>query len=97
MLTPAAIDLELRSLVTLESQNLFLNALARRLQTKKDFEAVQAFMNVFLRLHGEVLIENPELRQGMEALREVQQAESSHLMELVASSLGTLAFVRDIL
>ena len=42
-LSPAAIDLELRSLVTLDDQRLFLTALIQRLRSHRDFEAVQAF------------------------------------------------------
>lgn len=96
-LTPAAIDLELRSLATLESINVFLNALARRLRTRKDFEAVQTFISVFLRLHGEELVENIEVREAMEMLRKAQKEESEKLLELISRGLGTLGFVRDIL
>uniref|UniRef100_A0A0W0EUF7 Uncharacterized protein n=1 Tax=Moniliophthora roreri TaxID=221103 RepID=A0A0W0EUF7_MONRR len=40
-LSPAALDLEVRSLVTLESRRNFLNALTQRLTSHQDFEAVQ--------------------------------------------------------
>ncbi len=96
-LSPAAIDLELRSLVTLEAQRLFLTALIQRLRSHRDFEAVQAFQNVFLRLHGDVLVANEELLGALEELRTVQRAESERVLELLASSLGTLGFVRDTL
>ena len=94
-LSPAAIDLEIRSLVTLEDQRLFLIALVQRLRSHRDFEAVQTFENVFLRIHGDVLVENAELRDALELLHEVQTAESERVLELLASSLGTLSFVRD--
>ncbi|KAF7796706.1 hypothetical protein EIP86_007889 [Pleurotus ostreatoroseus] len=96
-LSPAAIDLELRSLVTLDAQRLFLTALIQRLRSHRDFEAVQAFQNVFLRLHGDVLIANEELLGELEKLQEVQRTESERVLELLASSLGTLGFVRDTL
>jgi len=94
-LSPAAIDLELRSLMSLEGLRLFIIALTRRLLSHRDFEAVQALQNVFLRIHGDVLVENPELRGDLERLTEVQKKESERLLDLVASSLGTLTFVRD--
>ncbi|KAF8626613.1 hypothetical protein AX15_004783 [Amanita polypyramis BW_CC] len=95
-LSPAALDLELRSLVSLEGIDGFINALTQRLLSHRDFEAVQTLQNVFLRMHGEVLIENLELRQRLERLAEVQREESQRVLDLVASSLGTLGFVRDV-
>ncbi|KAF8163624.1 Utp21-domain-containing protein [Crassisporium funariophilum] len=97
MLSPAALDLELRSLVTLEHLSLFINALNQRLTSHRDFEAVQAFQNVFLRMHGDVLVANSEMRHELENLIEVQRKESRRVLELIASSLGTLGFVRDTL
>ncbi|KAF8969650.1 Utp21-domain-containing protein [Flammula alnicola] len=97
MLSPAALDLELRSLVTLDNLSLFITALTQRLLSHRDFEAVQAMQNVFLRMHGDVLIGNPQMRQELEKLVEVQQKESESVLELITSSLGTLGFVRDTL
>ncbi|EKM55193.1 uncharacterized protein PHACADRAFT_120318 [Phanerochaete carnosa HHB-10118-sp] len=94
-LSPAALDLEIRSLASLDAQRLFLCALVQRLHSHRDFEMVQAFENVFLRVHGDVLVANPELHEELERLAEVQKRESERIMELLASSLGTLAFVRD--
>ncbi|TCD62177.1 hypothetical protein EIP91_007261 [Steccherinum ochraceum] len=75
-LSPAAIDLEIRSLVTLDAHRLFLTALIQRLRSHRDFEAVQTFQSVFLRIHGDVLVANEELKGDMGRLREVQAAES---------------------
>ena len=88
-------DVELRSLVSLDSMRLFIGALTCRLRSHRDFEAVQAFMNVFLRMHGDVLASNQELRSELRLLAEAQRKESEKLLELLASSLGTLGFVRD--
>ncbi|KAF9477557.1 Utp21-domain-containing protein [Pholiota conissans] len=97
MLSPAALDLELRSLLSLDNLALFLNALTQRLTSHRDFEAVQAMQNVFLRMHGDVFIANPELQSELEKLAEVQRRESQRVLELITSSLGTLGFVRDTL
>lgn len=94
-LSPAAVDVELRSLVTLDALQMFLAALTIRLRSHRDFEAVQTFMNVFLRMHGDVLAANAELQSDLEMLAGTQRKESERLLELLASSLGTLGFVRD--
>ncbi|KAF9053016.1 Utp21 specific WD40 associated putative domain-containing protein [Panaeolus papilionaceus] len=97
MLSPAALDLEIRSLTDLEALSLFIHALTRRLLSHRDFEAVQAMQNVFIKLHGEVLIQNEELRPLLEELADTHRKESQGVLKLIASSLGTLGFVRDTL
>jgi len=89
--------LEIRSLATLQDLSTFLRALSQRLKSHRDFEAVQAYLNLFLRLHGELLVSNPELRTDLETLLSLQRQESSRLLDSIASCLGTLAFVRDTL
>ncbi|KAJ7709752.1 Utp21 specific WD40 associated putative domain-containing protein [Mycena rosella] len=96
-LSPAAIDLELRSLVMLDSLRTFVVALTQRLVSHRDFEAVQTFQNVFLRMHAEVIVENPELQAELETLMQAQRKESERILELIASSMGTLGFVRETL
>lgn len=94
-MSPAAIDIELRSLVTLDHLRQFMHALQRRLQSHRDFEAVQTLQNVFLRMHGDILLDHEELLSELEELLEIQEKESERIIELLASSLGTLGFVRD--
>ena len=74
-----------------------LGALRQRLRVHRDFEAVQALTAVFLRLHSDVFISNPELRDSLEALRTAQTEESRRVMEMITASLGALSFVRDVL
>ncbi|KAF7363589.1 WD-REPEATS-REGION domain-containing protein [Mycena sanguinolenta] len=87
-LSPAAIDLELRSLVMLDTLKTFIVALTQRLKSRRDFEAIQTFQNVFLRMHAEVIVENPELQAQLETLMQVQRKESERVLELLASSLA---------
>ncbi|KAI0031820.1 Utp21-domain-containing protein [Vararia minispora EC-137] len=96
-LLPAALDLELRSLTALDHLAHFLRALTQRLTSRQDFEAVQTYLAVLVRVHGDVLVANLELRQHLEALLAAQRRESGRVLELIAASLGTLAFVRDTL
>ena len=90
-------DLEVRSLVKIGDLRSFMIALIQRLQSRRDFEAVQTYQNIFLRIHGEVLVANPELLETMERFLSVQKAESERVLDLVTSSLGTLDFVREVL
>jgi U3 small nucleolar RNA-associated protein 21 len=90
-------DLKVRSLVTIENIRSFMIALIQRLGSRRDFEAVQAYQNVYLRIHGEVLVANPELLETTERLLSTQKSESGRVLDLVASSLGTLDFVREVL
>lgn len=70
-------------------------AIQRRLISHRDFELVQTLLNVFLRMHGEVLVENAELKDKLVELLDVQKKKSGKVLELIASSLGTLGFLRD--
>lgn len=74
-----------------------LGALRQRLRSHLDFEAVQALMAVILRLHDDVFISKPELRDSLEVLRTTQVEETHRVMELISTSLGALSFVRDVL
>jgi len=101
-LSPAAVDLELRSLADAPATGsylaTFLNALAARLRTHRDFEAAQTFLAVFLRLQGTSIVESgveDEVQSALERIAEVQSTEGDRVLELVSSSLGTLSFVRD--
>ena len=72
-----------------------MHVLASRLRARRDFEAVQALIAVFARAHGEVLVTEDELRQGLQVLLAAQIEESRRVRDLVDASLGMLAFVRD--
>src|SRR6266511_3139716 len=92
MLSPAAIDIELRSLVTLDSIKLFIHALTQRLHSRRDFEAVQTMQNIFLKMHCDLFISNPEMKEDLKKLADAQQKESQRVLELLSSSLGILGF-----
>lgn len=94
-LSPAALDLELRSLTTISELSRCMRVLAARLRARRDFEAVQALIAVFARAHGEVLVTEIELRTELESLLAAQNDESRRVRGLVDASLGILAFVRD--
>ncbi|KAJ9104508.1 hypothetical protein QFC21_002004 [Naganishia friedmannii] len=94
-LSPAKIDLEIRSLLSLEHLEKFLRSLIARLKTHRDFEVVQALLNVCLTIHSDLLMENSELRATLEELLAEQKKESGRLMNLISYSLGTISFLRS--
>ena len=49
------LDLEIRSLESVEQQTLFLQAMAMRMRAKLDFEAVQSMLQAFFTCHSDVL------------------------------------------
>ncbi|GAA5850196.1 hypothetical protein JCM5353_004683 [Sporobolomyces roseus] len=97
-LSPSALDLEIRSLSTLPHLRAFLHSLLSRLQSHRDFEATETFLAVFLRIHGDVLISNPEdgIREKMLAIQNEQKKEAERLIDLTHYNLGTLAFLRGV-
>ncbi|GAA5874734.1 hypothetical protein JCM16303_002966 [Sporobolomyces ruberrimus] len=97
-LSPSALDLEIRSLTTLPHLRAFLHSLLARLRSHRDFEATETFLAVFLRIHGDVLISNPEdgIREKMLDIQKEQKKEAERLIDLTHYNLGTLAFLRGV-
>ncbi|BGP25126.1 rRNA-processing protein utp21 [Rhodotorula toruloides] len=95
-LSPSNVDLEIRSLSTIPHLEALLHALLARLRSHRDFEACQTFLAVFLRIHGDILIANPETQGPLKAIAEQQKKEAERLIDLTHYNLGTLAFLRGV-
>ena len=116
LLSPAAADIEIRSLspmvannepsfatpssnITQSELSLFVRALTARLRQKRDYELVSAWMTVFLKVHGESVVEDPGLSGGLrEALTEwktVQQDEARRLGEMLGFCKGVVGWLRS--
>lgn len=105
-LSPAAADIELRSLSLLPSDTsttqgdsnseavTFVDALVWLTKTRNDFELNQAWMAVFLRLHGDVVGEDPALRQAVQDWRDVMVEEKRRLARLARYGEGVVGYVR---
>jgi U3 small nucleolar RNA-associated protein 21 len=97
-LSPSAADLEIRSLNPAEGSNelvTFVRALTSRLSQKRDYELVQAWMSVFLRLHGDAVAMDGELMDALREWREEQDREAKKLGELVGYCSGLVGFLRN--
>ena len=97
-LPPSAADIEIRSLNPLASPNelvLFVNALTRRLRRRQDYEVVQAWMAVFLKVHGEVIAEDASVKEALRDWRDAQNSEAKRLGSLAGYCSGVVAFLRS--
>ena len=97
MLSPSAADLEIRSLNPgAEGDELvsFVEALTSRLREKRDYELVQAWMAVFLKLHGEEVAGHARRTGALEAWRQCQESEGARVAELVGFCSGVVGFLR---
>jgi U3 small nucleolar RNA-associated protein 21 len=73
----------------------FVQALTARLAEKKDYELVQAWVNVFLKLHSDAITHDPELVAALKAWKEEQHKEGKRLGELVGYCGGVVGFLRN--
>lgn len=101
-LSPSSADLELRSLSVGDNNNdaanellHFIRALTARLQARKDYELTQAWMTVFLRLHFDLVMENPVLLSTLKEWKVQQERECNRLADLVGYCSGVVGFIRS--
>ena len=73
----------------------FVDALTYRLTQKRDYELVQAWMNVFLKCHSDAVSHDPELIDALRRWRMEQEQEARKLGELVAYCSGVVEFLRN--
>ncbi|RIB16195.1 Utp21 specific WD40 associated putative domain-containing protein [Gigaspora rosea] len=97
-LNPSAIDFELRTLSldnNFEDLRVFLDAIKSRLKSKKDFELVQAYLNHFLKIYGDIISGNHELLgSNIESILNEHKKEWSRIDELLHYNNCILEFFR---
>ena len=72
-----------------------MEALTDRLQQKRDYELVQAWMTVFLRLHMDSVEHDERLVDALRVWRKEQEREGARLGEMVGFCSGVVGFLRD--
>lgn len=106
-LSPARADLEIRSLAPrvvdgMSELSKFVDALTMRLKSRRDFELVNAWMAVFLRIHADMVgtcsqrdeLEYRMLREALVSWADEQQQEGKRLAGLVGYCRGIVGFLR---
>jgi U3 small nucleolar RNA-associated protein 21 len=97
-LPPSAADIAIRTLdITPPYAELrtFIQALTARLQERRDYELVQAWMSVFLRLHGDTIVRVPELVDELRKWQDEAKRERERVGGLVGYSVGVVGWVRS--
>lgn len=109
-LSPAKADLEIRSLNTRVQNGRselsdFIHALSSRLLLKRDFEVVNAWMSVILRIHADIIAEcsaaepvqpgDTTLKEVLVTWAKVQQQEAQRLAGMVGYCRGVVGFLRS--
>jgi U3 small nucleolar RNA-associated protein 21 len=97
-LPPSAADLAIRTLDTTDPYTelrTFMKALTARLEERKDYELVQAWMSVFLRLHGDVIARDEFLVGELRKWQEEAKRERERVGGLVGYSVGVVGWVRS--
>ena len=98
-LPPSATDLELRSLDSAAPYTEligFIMAMTQRLKANADYELVQTWMALFLRLHGDVVVGEATLAEVVREWREQHEKESRRLKALVGKCSGAVEFLRGL-
>jgi U3 small nucleolar RNA-associated protein 21 len=93
-LSPSAADIELRSL-TIAEMPVFVRALTAQLLRRRDFELVNTWMSVFLKMHGDFISEVSDLRNAVVEWRHAMRSEEQRLAELVGYVKGVVGFLRS--
>lgn len=100
-LSPSSADLELRSLSVGDSRDNsnellhFIRALTARLRQRRDYELMQVWMTVFLRLHADLIMDSDELMAALGEWKEHQSTEGDRLDDLVGYCSGVVSFLRN--
>jgi len=97
---PSAIDLEIRSLGpegggTLGALAQFLEMLKVGLKSNASFEAVESYLGLFLKIHGDTVAREDELVRGLKEIQTIQDQKWSSLQAEIDSCLCLTTFFKS--
>ena len=72
----------------------FVRALTWLLRERRDFEVGQAWVSVFLRLHGDLVVEVDELREVVGEWRDALEGETRRVARLGGYCAGVVGWLR---
>ena len=94
-LNPAAADIEIRSMRSEgDEMQTFVNALTWLMHQRRDFELGQAWMAVFLRIHGDVVLSDERLRQAVDEWSLALEQEQKRVQRLASYCSGLVGYLR---
>ena len=96
-MSPAAIDLEIRSLNSFEpfeEINWFIEALTAGFESNTNFDLLEAFMNMLLKVHGDVIHSHSEaISPSLNEWNKVHKKKEENLDDLVKFCSSVVNFV----
>jgi U3 small nucleolar RNA-associated protein 21 len=97
---PSAIEIELISLApegggSVELMVQFLNMILQVLMQKRDFEAAQAYLALFMKHHADAITAHVELVEALEAIQEVQEKVWKELDSKLGASATLVGFYKN--
>ncbi|KAJ1925708.1 rRNA-processing protein utp21 [Tieghemiomyces parasiticus] len=97
-LNPSAVDLELRSMSiehAFREPVRFLAALVATLYSRRDFELVQVYLHVFLKIYGDIVSSNPDtFMPWLDTLETLLRSEWQRVEDLLRYSQCLIEFTR---
>lgn len=94
-LNPAAADVAIRSMGQNDGEMVtFVQALTWLMHQRRDFELGQAWMAVFLRIHGDVVLSDERLRQAVDEWSVALQEEKRRVQRLASYCNGVVGYLR---
>lgn len=98
-LGPSAIDVEIRSLEpegggSVDLMSRFLNFISHLLSTRRDFELANAYLGLFLQVHGTLLAGEADLVEQVEAVHHIQTQAWHDVQHLFTQNLCLVNYLR---
>jgi len=93
--SPSAIDLEIRALSfdnNFEDLHLILRFILNQLQSKQNFDIIQAVLHIFLNIHMEIIIINEEIMAQCEEVEKIQEKTWMDLEDQINNTLCLLSY-----
>ncbi|KAL6074501.1 putative u3 small nucleolar rna-associated protein 21 [Balamuthia mandrillaris] len=98
-MSPSAVDVELRSLgfeEDVSDLHLMLDFFCHQLDSNTDFGISQAYLNLFLKIYADVLIQNKELAGKVQALKNKEKEGWTRLQHLFHNNICLIKFFQDL-
>merc|ERR1712025_249238 len=97
---PSALDIEIRSLGpegggTIGTLSQFLSMLEVGFRHNSNFEALQSYLSLFLKLHGEVISKEEKVIKTLTDIQSLQDQKWSHLHDELDESLCLVKFFKS--
>ena len=97
---PSAIETEVVSLApegggTVELMGQFLSMILSSMKHRKDFEACQAYLGLFMKKHADVVVERTELSDILESLLVEQEECLTDLRKTLEGSATLVGFFKN--